>query len=105
MTDTPDEIARKLTPTQRKALLWLPEGDARVYGPWPHGTTKPVKPESYELAQALWALQEEHRLPLADVVLVDRVNAHVEEWRNWLWALTAEGLAVRAALAQQEPQP
>lgn len=87
---TPAEIAARLTPARRRALLWLPgDGSAQstvyanhTYGLW-----------SYQLAQACRRMVQ--------LGLVHRTAASSTTPRI-MWNLTPLGLAVRAVLETEQ---
>lgn len=85
-----------LTPDERDALMFLPAPEsAYVYGPYPHGETRPVAADTIRRAAALFRLESEHRLSLSACVAVDRPGCGVH-WRDKRWVLTDEGLKARA---------
>lgn len=84
-----------LTPLERAALLFLPASPAAyIYGPYPHGDTRPTPADTPSRAGTLFDLSNRFHA-LVECVCVDRPGTG-DVWRDRQWVLTKEGLAARA---------
>jgi hypothetical protein len=91
---TPAAIARRLSPAQRKALLWLPEDGSERQ----HKKGDPREVSFWAMGSLVWGGPRGEAVTM-EAHLCRRTGADTYNGREWapaFWRLTPLGLSVRA---------